>query len=115
MNVVEGLQAIRGRLEANEAEPETLALVEQIRKRAALPSAGQASAQSLLQLTRMLLRHPTTSSNVRIYNDLARLEEELESGATAYRERALAEDAKPVPKTKKFYKEQKDREKKAAG
>ena len=113
MNVLEGLQTIRRRLEDNGAEPATLALVDQIMRRAALPAAGSASAQSLLQLVRMLMRHPTAAANTRVYNDLVRLEDEIETAATAMRERQAIEDAKPVPKTKKYYKELKEREKRS--
>jgi len=112
MNVLEGLQTIRRRLEENDADPATLGLVDQIMKRAALPAAKSASSQSLIQLVRMLMRTPVSSSNVRIYNDLVRLEEEIEDASAVMRERQAIEDAKPVPKTKKYYKELKEREKK---
>lgn len=112
MNVLEGLKLIRLRLEEQGSLPETLSLVDQISKRAALPAAQPASATSLLQLVRMLMRHPTAAANNRVYNDLVRLEDELQTGAAATRARIEAEDAKPIPKTKKFYKEQKEREKK---
>jgi hypothetical protein len=112
MNVLEGLQTIRRRLEENGADPASTALVDQIAKRAALPAAQPASAQSLLQLVRMLMRHPTAASNVRVYNDFVRLEDEIETASASFRERQALEDAKPVPKTKKYYKELKEREKK---
>jgi hypothetical protein len=115
VNVLEGLQIIRERLDANEANPETMALVDAIMQRAALPAAAPASAQSLLQLTRMLARTPVANKNIAVYNDLLRLEEQLQTAATDYRERALAEEAKPVPKTKKFYKQAREREKKGSG
>ncbi len=110
MNVQEGLQQIRHRLEARDANPQTLVLVDQIMQRAALPAAQPANAQSLLQLVRMLARTPVAHSNVAIYNDLVGLEEDLSVAAVAFKERQAAEEAKPVPKTKKFYKEQKKRE-----
>ncbi len=111
MNVLEGLQQIRYRLESHGADPATLACVDGIIKRASLPAAAGAPAGSLLQLVRMLMRQPAANNNVRVYNDLVRLEEELETAATAVRERQAAEDARPVPKTKKYYKELKEREK----
>ena len=111
MNVLEGLNAIRDRLEENDAGAATIALVDQMRKRAAVPAAQSASAQSLLQLTRMLIRTPAANSNVAVYNDLARLEEQLQDKAAEFHERRAAEDAKPLPKLKKYYKEQKEREK----
>lgn len=114
MNVLEGLQLIRRRLEDQGSEPATLALVDQIAKRAALPAAQPAVATSLLQLVRMLMRNPVAAQNNRVYNDLVRLEDELQTGAAATRARIEEEEAKPVPKTKKFYKDQKEREKKAS-
>jgi hypothetical protein len=112
VNVLEGLQNIRYRLTENEASPETLALVDAIIKRAALPAAAPASAQSLLQLVRMLARSPVASNNITVYNDLLRLEEELQAAGQQYHERVAAEAAKPIPKTKKFYKQAKEREEK---
>ncbi len=113
MNVLEGLQNIRYRLEANGADPASIQVVDQIMRRAALPAAAPASANSLIQLVRMLMRTPAANGNVRIYNDFVRLEEELDLAGSAARERQALEDAKPVPKTKKFYKDQKEREKQA--
>jgi len=110
VNVSEGLQQIKSRLEDRDASPQTLALVDQIMRRAALPAAQPAAAQSLLQLVRMLSRTPIAHSNVDIYNDLVGLEEDLSSAAVAFKARQEAEDAKPVPKTKKFYKERRERE-----
>lgn len=112
MNVREGLEQIRGRLIANDANPATLQCVDGITRRAALPAAAPASAQSLVQLVRMLMRTPAANSDVRVYNDLVRLEEELESAGVAARERQALEDAKPVPKTKKYYKDLKERQQK---
>ena len=110
MNVLEGLQQIRARLEENDADPATLQVVEAIMRRAALPAAQPASATSLLQLVRMLSRTPAASSNVNVYNDLVRLEEELGVAAAAFHERRAADEAKPVPKTKKYYKQLRERE-----
>jgi hypothetical protein len=114
VNVLEGLQIIRERLDENGADPITLSLVDTIMQRAALPAAAPASAQSLLQLTRMLARTPVANNNITVYNDLLRLEEQLQGAATEHRERALAEEAKPIPKTKKFYKQAREREKKGS-
>jgi hypothetical protein len=110
VNVLEGLQSIRERLIDNDADPATIQLVDAIMKRAALPAAAPASAQSLLQLTRMLARSPVANNNITVYNDLLRLEEQLQTAGAAYHERVQAEEAKPVPKTKKFYKQQKERD-----
>ena len=115
MNVLEGLQTIRARLVENGADPATLTLVDTIMQRAALPAAAPASAQSLLQLVRMLARSPAASANIAIYNDLLRLEEELQSAAADYRARVEAEESKPIPKTKKFYRQQREREERQRG
>jgi len=113
VNVLEGLQQIRQRLVDNDADDATVQAVDQIMRRAALPAAAPASANSLLQLVRMLMRTPAANSNVRVYNDLVRLEEEMGEAAAAYRERQALEEAKPIPKTKKYYKQLKERERKA--
>lgn len=113
MNVLDGLRIIRRRLEANGAHPATLHLVDQIMQRAALPAAASAAAQSQTQLVKMLLRNPATDANVEIYNDLVRLEEELTEHSTRRREEQEALDARPIPKTKKFYKEQRERARKS--
>ncbi len=110
VKVIEGLQIIRQRLVENGATPETLSLVDTIMQRAALPAAAAASTQSLLQLVRMLARSPVASNNIAVYNDLLRLEEDLQSAAAQYHERMQAEESKPIPKTKKHYKQIKERE-----
>ena len=58
MNVLEGLQTVRRRLEDNGANQGSLDVVDAIMKRAALPAARSADAQSLIQLVRMLMRTP---------------------------------------------------------
>ena len=115
MNVVDGLKMIRQRLDANGAVDETLALVDMITKRASLPAAASAAAQSQLQLVRMLMRTPIADANTAIYNDLARLEEEIETVSTKRREEQEALDSRPEPKTKKFYKDQKEKAKAERG
>ena len=110
MKVTEGLQIIRQRLVDNGATAETLALVDAIMQRASLPAAAAASTPSLLQLVRMLARSPAASNNIAVYNDLLRLEEDLQSAAAQYHERVQAEESKPIPKTKKHYKQIKERD-----
>ncbi|MCO5222522.1 MAG: hypothetical protein M9947_13205 [Thermomicrobiales bacterium] len=112
MNVLDGLQQIRERLVENDAEAASLATVDLFIKRASLPAAKNASAGSQLQLVRMLMRTAESNTNVRVYNDFVRLEEEMEQGAAQAQARRAEEDAKPVPKTKKYYKDLKEREKK---
>jgi hypothetical protein len=112
MNVVDGLQTIRGRLEEQGANPKTLSYVDVFIKRAQTPGAGNASAASLTQLVKMLLRTPGSQDNTVIYNDLARLEESMVTSSAEYMARKAAEDAKPLPKSKKYYQELKEKQKK---
>ena len=114
MNVVDSLERVRAMLEANGAEPVTLQAVDAVLANADRLSGGSAPrAPSLLQVTRMLQRTPAASRDVRVYNDPTRLEEQLAARAeTAARERE-ALDARPLPKSKKFYKAQKEREERA--
>lgn len=115
MNVLEGLQIIRQRLVENDAKPTTLAVVDAIMQRAALPAAQAASSQSLLQLVRMLQRTPVATNDIGVYNDLLRLEDELSAASQRIMEQRAAEDARPTPKSKKHYKEIKEREQKQSG
>lgn len=107
MNVQDGLREIRERLVDQDANPATLKLVDAIEKRAALPAAASAASASHLQLVRLLMRTPAATENPLIYNDLTRLEQELEERASEIRDRQAAEDAKPLPKLKKYYKNKK--------
>jgi len=115
MNVQEGLQEIRNRLLDNDADPKSIQAVDAILKRAALPAAASAKANSLLQLTRMLMRTPISNSNPVVYNDFVKIEAGLEAQAEvvrAHRAELEAEESKPLPKSRKFYKEQKEAAKK---
>ena len=112
MNVLEGLQIIRQRLVDNGAQPATLTVVDAIMQRAALPAAQAASSQSLLQLVRMLQRTPVATNDIAVYNDLLRLEDELSAASQRVMEQRAAEEARPTPKSKKHYKEIKEREQK---
>jgi hypothetical protein len=109
MNVKEGLEEIRGRLIRNGANPKSLQVVEAIMQRASLPAAQSASAGSLTQMVRMLMRSPVADADPIVYNDFVKVEEELEVRSEEFRVQREAEDAKPIPKTKKFYKAQKEK------
>ena len=115
MNVVDGLQTIRGRLEEQGANPKTLSYVDIFIKRAQTPGANAASVGSLGQLVGMLLRNKIAQDDTIIYNDLARLEEAMNISSAAYMARKAAEDAKPLPKSKKYYQELKEKQKKQQG
>jgi hypothetical protein len=111
MRVVDGLTIIRERLVANNAVPQTLTSVDAYIRRA---EGTDANAPSLVQLVRMLMRTQEAHKSSAVYNDLALLEEQMAaSAAEAMAERAR-EESRPLPKDKKFYKAQREREK-AAG
>ncbi|HWV36143.1 MAG TPA: hypothetical protein VNZ55_10955 [Thermomicrobiales bacterium] len=112
MNVKEGLTEIRERLVDNGASPKTLALVDGVLQRASLPAASNASANSLLQLTRMLMRSPAADASAEVYDDLIQVEASLESRAAEFRAKRAEEEARPVPKSKKYYKALKEAEQK---
>jgi hypothetical protein len=114
MNAHDGLLQIRDRLAARDARPETIQLVNTMIKRAAVPGAEKAQA-SLSQLVRMLARTPVANGNVGVYDDLVGLQDELESASADRAAQAAAEAARPIPKSKKFYKQRKEQEKRAAG
>lgn len=112
MNAQQGLTIIRERLVEREARPETLQLVDTMIKRASVPGADKAQA-TLSQLVRLLARSPAANNNIGIYDDLVQLQDELEANANRRVAEAEAEAAKPVPKSKKYYKQLKEREKTA--
>ena len=105
MDVKAGLEEIRRRLVENKARPESVRVVDAILARASLPAASNASANSLLQLVRMLMRNPVASSNPAVYNDFVRIEADLENQADVFRAQREAEESRPLPKTKKYYRE----------
>lgn len=110
MNVKDGLLDIRARLIANGALPETVKMVDTIIQRAALPAASGAQTPGLLQLVRMLMRNPVSNGNPMVYNDLVKVEAELEERAAEYRrlrdeECRMANPKDPGnAKSTKFYK-----------
>jgi hypothetical protein len=113
MNVVDGLERIRLRLETNHARTETLDVVDEFLERAR--RAPDAQARSLGQLVQMLMRTPGAHRSTGVYDDLARLEEELaEATARVQAERAELE-SRPMPKPTKYYKELKKKEREAKG
>jgi hypothetical protein len=113
MNVVTGLERVREMLSSNGALMATLDTVDGVIENAErLPGGGSAQA-TMLQLIKMLMRTPAANKDVRVYNDLAKLEEQLVNrAAIAAQERAAVVD-RPMPKDKKFYKAQKEKAKKS--
>ncbi|HVB66025.1 MAG TPA: hypothetical protein VNE17_14950 [Nitrolancea sp.] len=110
MNLMVGLERIEERLVENDARAETLGLVDAIRRTASRPGGDQAQVRSLVELVRRLMRTPVANANVGVYDDLAVLEEQLvEASARASAEREAVE-SKPLPKSKKYYRDLRDKE-----
>ena len=112
MYLNDGLDRIRQQLVANGARPETLKLVDTISKTASQPGADRAQVRSLTELVRRLIRTPVANANVGVYDDLTTLEQQLvEAGAQAAAMRE-AEESRPMPKPKKYYKALRSQQKK---
>jgi hypothetical protein len=110
MNARDGLERIRERLVENGARPETLDYVDTMIDRASAPEMARVQS-SQTQLVRMLTRTPVARDNFAIYNDLVKLEEEVNEAAVRRAAAAAAEADRPLPKSKKYYKQLKEKEK----
>lgn len=110
MNILNALERVRMRLQENGARSETLQLVSSIEKTASTPGADRAQVRSVTDLVRRLMRTPVANQNVGVYDDLAVLEEQLESETAEFVEKKEAEEAKPMPKSRKHYKQLKEKE-----
>jgi predicted RNA-binding Zn ribbon-like protein len=110
VNILNALERVRDRLQENGARPETLKLVGTIQKTASTPGADRAQVRSVTDLVRRLMRTPVANQNVGVYDDLAVLEEQLEAETAGYMERKSEEEARPMPKSRKYYKQLKEKE-----
>ncbi len=110
MNALEGLQRVRERLLDNGARPETLKLVDVVIKTASQPGADRAQVRSLNELVRRLMRTPAANANFAIYDDLTVLEAQLDEAAARVAAERAAEESRPMPKSKKYYKNLKEKE-----
>lgn len=113
MDVKEGLKEIRAILVENRADRETVKMVDLIAQRASLPAAAGANADSVMQLVRMLMRNPVSAANVTVYNDLVKVESQLEAQAEEFRSFRAEEERIANAKPKSFYKAQKEAKKKS--
>ena len=109
MSLMHGLSQVRQRLYDNDSSNATMKLIDSIIQRASDPAAASAPSQSQLQLVRMLMRTPVANDNTTVYNDLAQLEEELEVAAQSFQSEREAMDNRPLPKSKKYYRDHKGR------
>lgn len=110
VNILNALERVKDRLIENDARPETLKLVDSIAKTASTPGADRAQVRSVTDLVRRLMRTPVANQNVGVYDDLAVLEEQLESQSAEFAAQKEAEEAKPMPKSRKYYKQLKEKE-----
>jgi hypothetical protein len=114
MNARDGLIRIRERLVDNEARPATLKLVDTMITRASgIETENVQATQS--QLIRLLIRTPAANGDVGIYDDLVRIESEVQEAAVRRAAEADAAASKPIPKTKKYYKQLKEQERRQRG
>lgn len=111
MDVKQGLQQIRAMLIDNAASKDTVSMVDLITQRAALPAAAGANADSILQLVRMLMRNPVSNQNTVVYNDLVKVESQLESQAEEIRSMRSEDERIANAKPKSYYKSLKKDEK----
>ena len=113
MDVKQGLMQIREMLVENRADRETVKMVDLIAQRASLPAASGAHADSVMQLIRMLMRNPVSAANVTVYNDLVKVESQLENQAEEYRDMRDQEERIANAKPKSYYKDLKKKGKEA--
>lgn len=104
MDVKQGLIQIRTMLVENRADKETVKMLDLITQRASLPAAAGANADSVLQLVRMLMRNPVSAGNSTVYNDLVKVESQLENQADEYRDLREEEERIANAKPKSYYK-----------
>lgn len=111
MDVKQGLMQIRELLVENRADKETVKMVDLIAQRASLPAAAGAHADSVLQLVRMLMRNPVSAANTEVYNDLVKVEAQLEQQADEFRGMREEEERIANAKPKSYYRELKKKQK----
>jgi cytochrome c peroxidase len=115
MNAIEGLRQIRRRLEVQGARVATLQAVDEVLAAAERqPGGHNASARSLGQLVKMLMRTQAAHANTQVYDDLTRLEADLAEATARIQAEREAEESRPVPKSTKYYKELKKKQRAAA-
>ncbi len=109
MNVRDGLVQIRGQLAERDARTETLDLVDEMIKRASEPGADRAQA-SLVQIVGLLSRTPVAHKNIRVYDELMELQDDLQAAAQQRATEVAAEQSRPIPKSRKYYRQRRERE-----
>jgi hypothetical protein len=99
---------LQKRLRERGATPRTLAVIDKYKGLAERVAGNEHTTQ--LRVLQKLLRAPEAARDTTIYNDLVGLEEELEAVRDEHRREREALEARPIPKLKKHYKQQKAKE-----
>ena len=108
MNIAENMGRLRDQLRHRGAKPQTIAMVDKYL--ALAQRVGGSEHSTGLKVLQRLMRAPEAAADTAIYNDLVGLEEELEAVRQENQREREAIEARPIPKPKKFYKQQsKDR------
>jgi len=107
VNIAENLVRLKLRLVDKQAQPHTLEMLDKYITLA--QKAGGSEHSTQLRVLHRLMRAPEAARDTTIYNDLVGLEEELEAYREASAREREAMEARPLPKTKKFYKQQRER------
>ena len=103
MNVAENMVRIQQRMIERRAKPQTVAMLDRYITLAERMGGNEHVSQ--LKVLQRLMRAPEAASDTAIYNDLVGLEEELQVARDEREREREALDARPIPKTKKYYKE----------
>lgn len=99
------MERIRERLRERDADATTISMLNKYIGLAQQVGGSEHSTQ--LRVLQRLMRTPEADRDMSIYNDLAALEEELEGIREANAREREALEARPLPKARKFYKQQK--------
>lgn len=107
MNIAENIVRLQERLVERKASTQTIRMLDRYRSLAEQAGGNEHSSQ--LRVLHRLMRSPEATRDTSIYNDLAGLEEELEVAREEIVREKEALEARPMPKLKKYYKQQKNR------
>lgn len=109
MNIAENMVRLQQQLIERRAKPQTIAMLDRYITLAQQVGGNEYASQ--LRVLQRLMRAPEAAKDTSIYNDLAGLEEQLEGVRDQNAREREALEARPIPKTKKYYKEHKNRKK----
>jgi hypothetical protein len=107
MNIAENMIRLQQRLIERRAKPQTVAMLDRYISLAEQMGGNEYTSQ--LRVLQRLMRAPEAAKDTSIYNDLVGLEEELEGIREQNAREREAFEARPIPKTKKYYKQRDQR------